>query len=308
MDTRPANVDYSDPRWNWPCWKFHLSLEDLFGSLYDEFNTIYIPIQEPVAFHHDVFELCSTATTLGEFRKLLKQRRDQRVEELRQCWDAVSIGIAAWPPALEGSEASVDERWAAFLHFSREFSFDTLNRYFSLFTHNGPSTSPALPPASLRTPSHRSHGISPSSGDARSEDPIPSRKRKASSAATSVSDEDDEEKCGARVSKKLRIVNEPCRRGRARQGPSDVATAATADTGATAGFGRGTVSAPTSAHSEEENCNSVRRSSRIAARTQRLGHRHTPGSRTKEAAQATDRGRYGQSASGGKRRRRKGRS
>lgn len=76
MDRRPTHVDYADPEWNWPSWKFALRLDSLFGDLYDQFNTVSIPIQEPIAFHHDVAELCLAASTLDEFYNLLKQRRD----------------------------------------------------------------------------------------------------------------------------------------------------------------------------------------------------------------------------------------
>lgn len=96
-----------------------------------------MPIQEPIAFHHDVFEACLTATTLAEFHVLLSKRRDRRLHELRRCWDSISQDIASYPPFLEGdlTDISPDERWGAFLHFSREFSFDALAGYFSLFTH-----------------------------------------------------------------------------------------------------------------------------------------------------------------------------
>lgn len=110
MDFRPAHVDYSEEQWSWPSWKFNLSLDALFTGLYDQYNTIPIPIQEPIAFHHDVVEVCSIATTVDQFHSLLKGRRDQRVSELRQCWDAVSTRIASSPSLLEGNkdDASVD--------------------------------------------------------------------------------------------------------------------------------------------------------------------------------------------------------
>ncbi|KUI65135.1 hypothetical protein VM1G_00660 [Cytospora mali] len=129
--------DFSEPQWSWPSWKFGLSLDSLFGNLYEQYNTIPIPIQEPIAFHHDVSEACHTATTLAEFHVLLAKRRDRRLHELRRCWDSISQDIASYPPFLEGNltDISPDERWGAFLHFSREFSFDALAGYFSLFTH-----------------------------------------------------------------------------------------------------------------------------------------------------------------------------
>jgi hypothetical protein len=49
----------------------------LFGELYDQYNQISIPIQEPYAFHHDVNEISHTAKTLREFYTLILGRREQ---------------------------------------------------------------------------------------------------------------------------------------------------------------------------------------------------------------------------------------
>lgn len=151
MDTRPTNTDYSDPRWYWPSWKFHLPLDALFDDLYDQYNTLPMPIQDPTAFHHDVSEITAAAATIEEFHVLMGKRRTQRIQELRKCWDAVSIRIATYPPVLQGDadEVAASERWSAFLHLSREFSFDAIARYFSLYTHK----STALPLASGSQPS-----------------------------------------------------------------------------------------------------------------------------------------------------------
>lgn len=64
--------------------------------------------------------------------------------------------LGPWAPAAPGlggrsSPASLfsSSSWSAFLHFSREFSFDAIARYFSLYTHK----SSALPLASGSQPS-----------------------------------------------------------------------------------------------------------------------------------------------------------
>ncbi|KAI3390583.1 hypothetical protein diail_9178, partial [Diaporthe ilicicola] len=88
MDRRPTNVDYSDVQWSWPSSKFDLPISDLFGNLFDEYNKIDIAIQEPTAFHHDVLEISSTATTKDDFYALLKERKEKRLEELRKCWSS----------------------------------------------------------------------------------------------------------------------------------------------------------------------------------------------------------------------------
>ncbi|POS77351.1 hypothetical protein DHEL01_v204254 [Diaporthe helianthi] len=162
MDYRRPEPDYSESKWRWPSHKFQLRIDSLFGSLYEQYNMVSIPILEPVAFHHDVFEACSTAETLPEFYKLLTERREQRLTELRQCWRQVSTRIATYPPVLDSSpdEFVNGDRWGAFLHFSREFSFDTLATYFAMFTQ--PSTAPRLPsPSPVPPPPNLTSAPSP---------------------------------------------------------------------------------------------------------------------------------------------------
>lgn len=164
MDPVRPQVNFSQPEWFWPSWKFGLPLQACFGSLHDEFNTFHIPIQETRAFHADVVETSSIAKDLDELRALLRQRREQRREELYRSWDSISGRLAANPPLLDaaGDESSAAERWDAFLHFCREFSLDAMARYFALFSHPTtalpalhvlpqPSPIPEPPPSRTRT-------------------------------------------------------------------------------------------------------------------------------------------------------------
>lgn len=301
MDSRPTGVDYFDPQWSWPSSKFNLPLDDLFGNLYDQFNTIPIPIQEPIAFHHDVSELCSAASTLSEFYVLLKQRRDQRVEELRQCWEAVSLRIATWPPSLKGDEASLDERWAAFLHFSREFSFDTLNRYFSLFTHNKPSKSSALPPPSPGSPSQQSYNTNHLSTSKMSTAPIQTRKRRLSSSVTGSGDDQDSNECAQKPKRFRGAYNKPCAKSHASGGGT-----MEDNMGGTSTSHRGETTLVSTTVSVNSGSNPhVRRSGRIAARTQGPAQKADP--RTKENLPAAESRRPRQLASTTKRNLRKAR-
>lgn len=196
MDRRPPCVDYSDLQWSWPSWKFNLPIDDLFGNLFDQYNKIDIAIQEPTAFHHDVLEVSLAATTSNEFHALLKQRKEKRLQELRQCWSSVAIGIAADPPLLEGNrnEESIAERWAAFLHFSREFSFDALARYFSLFTHNTRSSSatnhhPAHLDSWTSSHTHRTDSPPVSTPPSSTASQTPSRKRSKGGIGSDIREE-----------------------------------------------------------------------------------------------------------------------
>lgn len=143
MDHARLNPDFHSPEWRWPAWRFGLSLKDLFGTLYTQYNTVSIPILDPVAFHHDVSEICTIATTASELHALLAERRDERLSELRKCWLSVAEQIASRPSLLDPTPSAPETpestmaamKWCAFLRFSREFSFDALNQYFALFTH-----------------------------------------------------------------------------------------------------------------------------------------------------------------------------
>ncbi|KAI3395325.1 hypothetical protein diail_1437 [Diaporthe ilicicola] len=193
MDYRRPEPDYSERKWRWPSHKFQLRIDSLFGSLYEQYNMVSIPILEPIAFHHDVFEACTTAEALPEFYKLLTERREQRLTELRQCWRQVSTRIATYPPVLDSSpdELVNGDRWGAFLHFSREFSFDTLTTYFSMFTQ--PSTAPRLPsPSSVPPPPNLTSALSPTTSPS-TVSPISatlSQPRKKTSSVTSSSQPD----------------------------------------------------------------------------------------------------------------------
>ncbi|POS68667.1 hypothetical protein DHEL01_v212939 [Diaporthe helianthi] len=156
MDYNRPSPNYElDQEWWWPSYKFTLPLDDLFDSLYTQYNTVTIPIQDPEAFHHDVYETCTVATTASEFHKLLAERRELRLQELRTSWGAVASRIAARPRLIVPAPASKLEAadvWADFMYFSREFSFDALVKFVSSLTghseHTPELVSTAQPPAS----------------------------------------------------------------------------------------------------------------------------------------------------------------
>lgn len=292
MDQRRStleNIDPLHPKWRWPSWRFNLSLKDLFGNLYEQYNKMEIPILEPVAFHHDVFELCSNAETLEDFHARLRERRAQRVEELWQCWNAVGYRVASWPPSLVNVRDTDEEaeRWGAFLHFSREFSFDLLNRYFALFTHPQTSdlepTIPAslVPPSPTRLSSQRSRHTSPSSADETSTASNQRFNRKRSSADASAVDEDNDDGCGPGA-KKRRLSSAESSPDRHNGQTSLDRTEATET--------QGSETTP-AAKSVSEKPRAIRRSSRIASRTQGPAPRRKPDVQTRRRSQAVNRGR-----------------
>jgi hypothetical protein len=116
-----------DPGLQWPAWKFGMRREDLFTKLHDQYNTISSSIQDPEAFHHDVFEISNTASTSDEFHTLLLERKQQRLRELNETLESASLEIIA-NPTLIGTQ-----QWQHAVQLFRTKSLDSLVRYFSSY-------------------------------------------------------------------------------------------------------------------------------------------------------------------------------
>lgn len=101
--------------------------DDLFTKLHDKYNTLSTPIQDPEAFHHDVFEISSLASSKDEFHRLLADRKQQRLDELNRGLESASVEIIA-NPTLIGTE-----QWQYALQLFRARSLDSLVRYFSSY-------------------------------------------------------------------------------------------------------------------------------------------------------------------------------
>lgn len=116
-----------DPDIAWPAWKFGMKRDALFTTLHKQYNTFQSTIQDPDAFHHDVFEIASEASTTGEFHHLLAIRRDQRLRELNESLESASFEIIA-NPNLVGTT-----QWEYALQLFRTRSLDSLVRYFASY-------------------------------------------------------------------------------------------------------------------------------------------------------------------------------
>ncbi|KAJ1330916.1 hypothetical protein MN608_04372 [Microdochium nivale] len=116
-----------DPAWQWPAWKFGMKRDDLFTKLHDQYNTIPSSIQDPEAFHHDVYEISTTASSPAEFHRLLADRKTQRLRELNQGLESAAVEIIA-NPALIGTE-----QWQHAIQLFRTRSLDSLVRYYSSY-------------------------------------------------------------------------------------------------------------------------------------------------------------------------------
>ncbi|KAK3392782.1 hypothetical protein B0H63DRAFT_1651 [Podospora didyma] len=119
--------DLADPCWSWPHWKFGLKRDDLFTKLHDQYNTIPSSIQDPEAFHHDVFEVSQIATSTDEFHSLLGERKQLRLRELNESLESAAFEIIA-NPSLIGTE-----QWQHAVQLFRTKSLDSLVRYFASY-------------------------------------------------------------------------------------------------------------------------------------------------------------------------------
>ncbi|KAM0329247.1 hypothetical protein ACHAQA_004550 [Verticillium albo-atrum] len=120
-----------DPGYTWPSWKFGMKRADLFTKLHDQYNTIPSSIQDPEAFHHDVFEISNDARTEDEFHRLMAERRTQRLRELDESLELAGVEIIA-NPKLIGTE-----QWSFAVQLFRTRSLDSLVRYFSSYLPEG---------------------------------------------------------------------------------------------------------------------------------------------------------------------------
>ncbi|KAL9948375.1 hypothetical protein D7B24_002556 [Verticillium nonalfalfae] len=120
-----------DPGYAWPAWKFGMKRADLFTKLHDQYNTFPSSIQDPEAFHHDVFEISSDSRTEDEFHRRMAERRVQRLRELDDSLELAGVEIIA-NPKLIGTE-----QWSFAVQLFRTRSLDSLVRYFSSYLPEG---------------------------------------------------------------------------------------------------------------------------------------------------------------------------
>lgn len=116
-----------DPTWAWPAWKFGMKRDELFTTLHDQYNTFSYTIQDPEAFHHDVYEISRDADTTTEFHRMMADRRQMRLRELNESLETLAVEIIA-NPKLMGTE-----QWQHALQLFRTKSYDSIIRYFASY-------------------------------------------------------------------------------------------------------------------------------------------------------------------------------
>ncbi|KAJ2891819.1 hypothetical protein MKZ38_010678 [Zalerion maritima] len=156
-----------EPGWQWPAWKFGMKRSDLFTKLHDQYNTLLTPIQDPEAFHHDVYEISNVARSKDEFHHLLAERKEQRLDELNNGLELASVKIIS-NPNLIGTE-----QWPMAIQLFRARSLDALVRYFSSYLpeHQYDSDAETIDTHSVRSDMSSTTSISTASTDVNSEAP-----------------------------------------------------------------------------------------------------------------------------------------
>jgi len=120
-----------DPGWSWPAWKFGMKRDDLFTSLHDQYNTFTFSLQDPEAFHADVYEISHDADSTEEFHRMLAERRKQRLQELHESLESLAFEIIANPRLMDS------QHWNDAVQLFRTRSFDSLVRYFAAYLPDG---------------------------------------------------------------------------------------------------------------------------------------------------------------------------
>lgn len=100
---------------------------DLFTTLHDQYNTFTFTIQDPEAFHHDVYEISRDADTSDDFHRLMAARQQQRLRELNESLESLAVEIIANPKLME------TDQWQHALQLFRTKSFDSIVRYFASY-------------------------------------------------------------------------------------------------------------------------------------------------------------------------------
>ncbi|KAM0258448.1 hypothetical protein ACHAQJ_003787 [Trichoderma viride] len=154
-----------DPDLSWPAWKFGMKRDDLFTTLHDQYNTFTYTLQDPEAFHHDVYEISHHADTAEEFHRFMAARQRQRLSELQESLESLAVEIIA-NPKLIGSD-----QWQHALQLFRTKSFDSIVRYFASYlpddylNRHGPSSVPSTSSSFSETDSIHTTSTKASSAD-----------------------------------------------------------------------------------------------------------------------------------------------
>ncbi|KAL8294740.1 hypothetical protein RB597_008508 [Gaeumannomyces tritici] len=134
MNVQLPPIDYATmPEWRWPADKLGIDMTTLFTDIYQKYNMQPSPIQQAEAFHHDVCEIATCASTKEEFYRLLGERKEQRLEELRNSFNKIATAITRCPALT----SHVPNLWESIVSFAHRRTFDNLVEHFAIFIPDG---------------------------------------------------------------------------------------------------------------------------------------------------------------------------
>ncbi|KAL8296131.1 hypothetical protein RB600_001563 [Gaeumannomyces tritici] len=134
MNVQLPPIDYATmPEWRWPADKLGIDMTTLFTDIYQKYNMQLSPIQQAEAFHHDVCEIATCASTEEEFYRLLGERKEQRLEELRNSFNKIATAITRHPALT----SHVPNLWESIVSFAHRRTFDNLVKHLAIFIPDG---------------------------------------------------------------------------------------------------------------------------------------------------------------------------
>ncbi|KAI1119994.1 hypothetical protein F5Y10DRAFT_259249 [Nemania abortiva] len=145
----PLPAWVNDKEWSWSFRKFGYKHGGaLFTELHEEFNSFKCAIQDPQGWHLDVSEIADRANNREQFFSLLTERRKERFAEIQRAWEKTSAQLVAEPDRWETLPDRLDT-WYNFILISRNFSYDSLLRFFGEYIKDPksrPGAHPSEPP------------------------------------------------------------------------------------------------------------------------------------------------------------------
>ncbi|KAJ5466463.1 hypothetical protein N7530_010250 [Penicillium desertorum] len=125
----------------------------LFTTLHDEYNSFKCALSDAEAWHFDVAAVARTANDNDEFLALLKERQEQRIDEIQKGWRKTKLRLMSDPACFD----MPPPRAVLFKNFgrvSRNFSYDSLVTFFGSYgTGDKSSAQPQLSSDFVAVPS-----------------------------------------------------------------------------------------------------------------------------------------------------------
>ncbi|KAJ4176972.1 hypothetical protein NW767_015268 [Fusarium falciforme] len=119
------HIDFQDqPEFRWPYWRVGLNEDDLFSSLYDQFNE-RTPLLDPVTFHHENHHVASNTDDNDEFPRQVDERIKRHAQTIDELLYDLFITI------MEGRSSLNRTQQHKFVYFHQYRSLKSLAVFLS---------------------------------------------------------------------------------------------------------------------------------------------------------------------------------